>query len=66
MCLGIELFYKLLGKLNNVAKSQVRQLEKLKKRLIAVRWSNYFYEICYKNNYKYVKFLNVLYIDIYY
>ena len=31
-------FGKLLDKLNNDVKSQLRQLDKLKKRLIVVRW----------------------------
>ena len=43
-------FINLVGKFNMVAKSRVRQLEKLKKILLAVSWSKCFYEICYKNN----------------
>ena len=43
-------FGKPLAKLNNDVRSQLRLLEKIKKRLILVRWSKYFYEICQKKN----------------
>ena len=43
-------FGKLLAKLNNDIKTQVRHLEKLKKKLIKLRWSKFFYETCQKNN----------------
>ena len=36
--------------MNNVARSQLRKLEKLNTRLIAVRWSKYLYEICFNIN----------------
>ena len=42
-------FGKLLIKLNNVTRIQLRQLEKLKKQLIVAKWSKYFFEICHKN-----------------
>ena len=41
-------YSKLLVKLNNNVRSQFRLLERLKKRLIIVRWSKYFYEIFQK------------------
>ena len=43
-------FGKLLAKLNNDVRLQLRLLEKLKEILIVVRWSKYFYEICQKKN----------------
>ena len=39
-------FGKLLAKLNNDIKTEVRHLEKLKKKLINLRWSKCFYETC--------------------
>ena len=43
-------FGKLLAKLNNDIKTEVRHLEKLKKKLIKLRWSKCFYETCQKKN----------------
>ena len=43
-------FGKLLAELNNDARPHLRELEKLKKRLIVVIWFKYFYEICQKKN----------------
>ena len=41
-------FCKLLAKLNNDIKTEVRHLEKLKKKFINLRWSKCFYETCQK------------------
>ena len=35
-------FGKLLAKLNNIARSQLRQFKELKKRLITITWLKYF------------------------
>ena len=43
-------FGKLLAKLNNDIKTEVRHLEKLKKKLINLRWSKCFYETCQEKN----------------
>ena len=41
-------FGKLLVKLNKDIKTEVRHLEKLKKKLIKLRWSKCLYETCQK------------------
>ena len=46
-------FGKLFAKFNYDVRSQLRLLKKLKKTLIVVRWSKYFYEICQKKNINY-------------
>ena len=43
-------FGKLLAKLNNDVRLQLRLLVKLKKRLIVGRWLKYFCEICQIKN----------------
>ena len=47
-------FGNLFFKLNNAATSQLRKLEKLKKRLLVINWLKYFDEICFKNYEKHI------------
>ena len=53
-------FGKLLAKLNNDIKTQVRHLEKLKKKLIKLRWSKCFYETCQKKKNIYISTIVVI------